>query len=181
MQSYDIIHMRFFHAASLHHGKCASCSLLCWLEKELHTPGPLCFTFPQDAGRTQSYGYMGIMAAGMHKAGIHGSVRAGRILRQRQGIHVSPQGHRVSPARSAALNHGCNPRACYRIFVGNAPSVQQPPDTFTGPFFFKPRFRMAVEIPADLHQLRVYFFYTLFYIHTINLSKDIHHQFPAIS
>ena len=117
MQAYDIIHMRFFHTASLHHGKCASCSLLCGLEKNFTHPDHSALHSLRMRAAPRAMDTWASWPQACIKPGFMEPVRAGRILRQRQGIHVSPQGHRVSPARSAALNHGCNPRACYRIFV----------------------------------------------------------------
>ena len=70
MEAGDIVHAGMFHTACLHHGKGASRCLLRRLEEELHTPGPFIPGFHQYAGRAQGDGHMGVMAAGMHIAGI---------------------------------------------------------------------------------------------------------------
>ena len=70
MESGDVVHVGMFHTARFHHGKGSPRGLLRGLEEELYTPGPFASGFHQYAGRTQGNGHMGVMAAGVHMAGI---------------------------------------------------------------------------------------------------------------
>ena len=155
MEPGDVIHAGVLHAARLHHGKGASRGFLRWLEKELHPAGPLVPGFHQYAGRTQGNGHMGVVAAGMHAAGIQGAVGAGGILCQRQGVHVGAKGNRISRTWFLPLNHGHDSRTGHRKFIGNAPLIQKAADIGAGPVLLKARFGMLVQFPANLHQLRV--------------------------
>ena len=155
METGYVVHMGGFHAACLHHGKGASRGLLRGLEKELHTPGPFTPGFHQYAGRAKGNGHMGVMAAGMHMAGMQGAEGAGNILCQRQGVHVGPKRHRIAGAGLLSLDHGHDSRARHREFVGNAPLIQKATYIGAGPVLLKTRFGMLVQFPADPYQLGV--------------------------
>ena len=111
MKNQNFPHFGIFQRSMRHHIRCPFSGFFTRLKEKTHIAGQSAAVFPERFRQTQIHRCNGVMAAGMHMAGIQGAEGAGNILCQRQGVHVSPKRHRIAGAGLLSLDHGHDSRA----------------------------------------------------------------------
>jgi hypothetical protein len=91
------------------------------------------------------------MAAGVHQTQPRGGVLQTRALLNRQSIHVRPHRHQRAPERTELRHHAGAPHPLTHL---PAPAPQLPGHQGGGLLLMAAELGMAVEVAAQLDQLR---------------------------
>ena len=146
----DRIHMGLLQTALRHHPLGSAVIFLVGLEQKLDIAPqrPPCLL--QQPCRAQQRRRVGIVAAGVHHAGIFRGKGQARLLLQGQGVHIRPQGD--GPAGRAAADQANNagPGAFSRF---DAHALQLPQHQRLRPVFLPAQLRVLVERAAQLDQI----------------------------